>query len=256
MSGIVVFTVAFMVILGVTIAVPALPPAETLYTLTGMQPATTYIAGIEMRIILNGLINGLIWGALILAVYAVARRASRNDPLPPMPVPSRLPTPVPERTVRKTPMTNLSTRIRESRTHGRLDKDVETIEGIGHTYGTRLRIAGVKTVGDLLRAGSTRARRHHLANKVDVAPATLLKWVSRADFLRIKGIGTQYSGLLESAGVDTVADLSMRDAETLYMKLRRINMEKNMVRRTPTVKMVRSWVRSAKNLRSVVAYDI
>jgi predicted flap endonuclease-1-like 5' DNA nuclease len=254
MSGIVVFTVAFMVILGVTIAVPALPPADMLYTLTGMQPATTYIAGIEMRIILNGLINGLIWGALILAFYAVARRASRNDPLPPMPVPSRLPTPVPERTVRKTPMTNLSARIRESRTHGRLDKDVEAIEGIGHTYGTRLRIAGVKTVGDLLRAGSTRTGRHRLAGKVEVAPATLLKWVSRADFLRIKGIGTQYSGLLESAGVDTVADLSMRDADTLYMKLRRINTEKNMVRRTPTVKMVRSWVRSARNLRALVAY--
>jgi predicted flap endonuclease-1-like 5' DNA nuclease len=254
MSGIVVFTVAFMVILGVTIAVPYLPPAETLYALTGMQPATTYIAGIEMGTILNGIINGLIWGALILVVYAAARRASRNDPLPPMPVPSRLPTPVPERTVRKTPMTNLSTRIRESRTHGRLDKDVEAIEGIGHTYGTRLRIAGVKTVGGLLRAGSTRVGRHRLAGKVEVAPATLLKWVSRADFLRIKGIGTQYSGLLESAGVDTVADLSMRDADTLYMKLRRINTEKNLVRRTPTVKMVRSWVRSARNLRALVAY--
>ena len=255
MSAIVVFTVAFMVILGVTIVIPYLPPADMLYPLIGLQIQNQSIAGIEMRTILNGIINGLIWGALILAFYAVAHRASRNEPLAPMPVPSHLPTPVPERTVRKTPLTNLSTRIRESRTHGRLDKDVETIEGIGHTYGTRLRIAGVKTVGDLLRVGSSRTGRHRLANKVDVAPSTLLKWVSRADFLRVKGIGTQYSGLLESAGVDTVADLSMRDADTLYMKLRRINTQKNMVRRTPTIKMVRSWVRSAKNLRSVVAYE-
>jgi predicted flap endonuclease-1-like 5' DNA nuclease len=254
MSGIVVFTVAFMVILGVTIAVPILPPADMLYALTGIQPVTTYIVGISMGTILNGIINGLIWGALILAFYAVARRSSRNEPLPPMPVASRMPTPVPERTVRKTPLADLSTRIRESRTHGRLDKDVETIEGIGHTYGTRLRIAGVKTVGDLLREGSTRAGRRYLVSQVDVAPATLLKWVSRADFLRIKGIGTQYSGLLESAGVNTVADLSMRDADTLYMKLRRINTEKTLVRRTPTVKMVRSWVRSARNLRALVAY--
>jgi predicted flap endonuclease-1-like 5' DNA nuclease len=254
MSGTVVFAVTFMVLLGVTLGVPYLPPAEALYALTGMPPIATYIAGISMSTLLNGVINGLIWGAIVLAVYAAARRASRNEPLPPMPVPSRLPTPVPERTVRKAPLTNLSTRIREGRTHARLDKDVETIEGIGHTYGTRLRIAGVKTVGDLLRAGSTRTGRYRLANKVDVAPATLLKWVSRADFLRIKGIGTQYSGLLESAGVDTVADLSMRDADTLYMKLRRINIEKNLVRRTPTIKMVRSWVRSAKNLKSSVAY--
>jgi predicted flap endonuclease-1-like 5' DNA nuclease len=254
MSGIVVFAVTFMVLLGVTLGVPYLPPAEALYAFTGMPQVTTYIAGISMGTLLNGVINGLIWGALVLAIYAAARRASRNDPLPPMPVPSRLPTPVPEQTVRKTPLRNLSTRISEGRTRARLDKDIETIEGIGHTYGTRLRIAGVKTVGDLLRSGSTRAGRRYLANKVDVAPATLLKWVSRDDFFRIKGIGTQYSGLLESAGVDTVADLSMRDPDNLHEKLRRINMEKNLVRRTPPPKMVRSWVRSAKNLRPLVAY--
>jgi predicted flap endonuclease-1-like 5' DNA nuclease len=254
MSGIVVFAVTFMVLLGVTIAVPALPPAETLYSFAGMPSIDMSIAGISVGTLLNGVINGLIWGALVLAVYALARRASRNEPLQPLPVPSRLPTPVPERTERKTPLRDLSTRIREGRTHARLDKDIETIEGIGHTYGNRLRNAGVKTVGDLLRAGSSRTGRRNLANKVDVAPATLLKWVSRADFLRIKGIGTQYSGLLESAGVDTVADLSMRDPSSLHAKLGRINMEKNLVRRTPTPKMIRDWVRSAKNLRPLIAY--
>jgi hypothetical protein len=38
------------------------------------------------------------------------------------------------------------------------------------------------------------------------------------------------------------------------VKLRRINMEKNLVRRTPPPKMVRGWVNSAKNLRRIVAY--
>jgi predicted flap endonuclease-1-like 5' DNA nuclease len=254
MLGTVVFAVTFMVLLGVTLGIPALPPAEVLYNFVGMPQITLSIGGISGGTLVNGIINGLIWGALALAVYTLARRASKNEPLPPMPVPSRLPTPIPEQTPRRTPLKNLSAKIKERRTYVHLNKDIEAIEGIGHTYGSRLRNSGVKTVGDLLRLGSTRTGRRYLANKIDVAPATLLKWVSRADFFRIKGIGTQYSSLLESAGVDTVGDLSMRDPENLYVKLRRINMEKNLVRRTPPPKMVRGWVNSAKNLRRIVAY--
>jgi predicted flap endonuclease-1-like 5' DNA nuclease len=256
MSGILVFAVTFMVLLGVTLGFPALPPAETLYNFMGLPPIPIdmSIAGISGGLLVNGIINGVIWGALVLAVYALARRASRSEPLPPLPAPTHIPAPVPERTVRKAPLKSLTTRIAERRTYARLDKDIETIEGIGHTYGAKLRRSGVKTVADLLRQGSTRTGRRRLASKVDVAPATLLKWVSRADFFRIRGIGTQYSSLLESAGVDTVADLAMRDPDSLHVRLRRINLEKNLVRRTPPPKTVRGWVRSAKSLRPIVAY--
>jgi predicted flap endonuclease-1-like 5' DNA nuclease len=133
-----------------------------------------------------------------------------------------------------------------------LDQDIETIEGIGPTYGNKLRNSGVKVVEDLLRAGSTRSRRRILANKVGVASATLLKWVYRADFFRIRGIGTQYSSLLESAGVNTVTDLARRNPKNLYAKLREINRKKNLVRRIPPYRTIQRWIKSAKNLKRIV----
>jgi hypothetical protein len=85
-----------------------------------------------------------------------------------------------------------------------------------------------------------------------VASGTLLKWVYRADFFRIRGIGTQYSALLESAGVNTVIDLSRRNPKNLYAKLREINRRKNLVRRVPPYRTVQRWIRSAKNLKRMV----
>jgi hypothetical protein len=80
----------------------------------------------------------------------------------------------------------------------------------------------------------------------------LLKWVYRADFFRIRGIGTQYSALLESAGVHTVTALSRRDPKNLYAKLREINRKKNLVRRIPPYRTVQRWIKSAKNLKRIV----
>ncbi|KON32185.1 hypothetical protein AC478_01010 [miscellaneous Crenarchaeota group-1 archaeon SG8-32-3] len=128
------------------------------------------------------------------------------------------------------------------------------MEGIGPAYGSKLRYSGVRIIDDLLRAGSTRRKRRVLANKIDVAPATLLKWVYRADFFRIKGIGTQYSSLLEEAGVNTVADLSRRNAKNLHASLKAINMKKNLVRRIPPYRTIQRWIRSANNLTRIVEY--
>jgi predicted flap endonuclease-1-like 5' DNA nuclease len=133
-----------------------------------------------------------------------------------------------------------------------LNQDVETIEGIGPTYGTKLRNSGVRVIDDLLRAGSTRSKRRILANEVGVAPGTLLKWVYRADFFRIRGIGTQYSSLLESAGVNTVPGLSRRNLKNLYAKLMEINRKKNLVKRIPPYRTIQRWIKSAKNLKRIV----
>jgi len=39
----------------------------------------------------------------------------------------------------------------------------------------------------------------------------ILKWVNMADLFRVKGIGQEYSELLEKAGVDTVRELRNRN---------------------------------------------
>ena len=126
------------------------------------------------------------------------------------------------------------------------------IEGIGPIYGKRLRKSGVRTVDDLLREGYDRSGRYNLARDVGVSASTVLRWVYRADFFRISGIGKQYSSLLESAGVNSVSDLSRRNPIKLYERLKKTNLRKNLVRRAPPYNMVEDWIESAKSLRSIV----
>ena len=101
-------------------------------------------------------------------------------------------------------------------------------------------------------AGATKHERQHLADKIGVTYATLLKWVNRGDLLRVNGIGKKYSALLESAGVDTVIDLSTRNPSFLCQTFRTLNREKNLVRRTPPSKTIEIWVKNAKNLEPIV----
>ena len=44
----------------------------------------------------------------------------------------------------------------------------------------------------------------------------ILEWVNHVDLFRIKGVGEEYSDLLEEAGVDTVVELAQRKADNLY----------------------------------------
>ncbi len=82
----------------------------------------------------------------------------------------------------------------------------------------------------------------------------VLEWVNLADLFRIKGVGEEYSDLLEEAGVDTVVELSKRKAENLYEKIMETNQQKKLVRRPPSLSMVQDWVNQAKKLDRVVQY--
>ncbi len=85
----------------------------------------------------------------------------------------------------------------------------------------------------------------------------LLGWINRADLCRIKGVGEEYSDLLECAGVDSVPELSHRNPENLHASMITVNEKKNLVRATPSVTKVQDWVRQAKKLplRRLLSYS-
>jgi len=128
------------------------------------------------------------------------------------------------------------------------------IEGIGPTYAEKLKGVGLKTAGNLLKAGKTPKGREELAQKTGVTSKLILEWVNLADLCRIKGVGEEYSDLLEEAGVDTVAELANRVPENLLAKILEVNNEKKLVRRPPPLKNVKKWVEQAKKLPRVVEY--
>jgi predicted flap endonuclease-1-like 5' DNA nuclease len=129
-----------------------------------------------------------------------------------------------------------------------------TIEGIGPVYEQKLQEAGVKTVEALLERGATPQGRKELAEGTGIGDERILDWVNRADLFRIKGVAEEYSDLLEAAGVDTVVELSRRNAENLYAKLTEVNAEKELVRRLPTLSQVGNWIEQAKELPRKINY--
>ncbi|MDD4635453.1 MAG: DUF4332 domain-containing protein [Dehalococcoidales bacterium] len=131
---------------------------------------------------------------------------------------------------------------------------ISDIEGIGPVYAEKLKVVDIRTVEKLLEAGATRKGRKAVAEKTGISDALILEWVNRADLFRIKGVGEEFSDLLEAAGVDTVKELAQRNAENLVVKIEEINTEKKLVRRTPNLDMVKGWIEQAKSLPRIVEY--
>lgn len=128
------------------------------------------------------------------------------------------------------------------------------IEGIGDTYAQTLKDAGIATIEALLDKGSTPQGRQEIVDKTGLSSKLILRWVNHADLFRIKGIGSEYSELLEAAGVDTVPELAQRNPDNLRQKLVEVNQEKELVRQVPSLSQVSSWVEQAKNLPRVINY--
>ena len=128
------------------------------------------------------------------------------------------------------------------------------IEGIGPAYANKLAKAGVRTVEGLLKTGASPKGRKELAAASKIDETLILGWVNRADLYRIKGVGAQYSDLLEKSGVDTVVELSKRVAGNLYGKMVEVNNAKNLVNGMPGLKQVTGWIAQAKKLPRVVTY--
>ena len=128
------------------------------------------------------------------------------------------------------------------------------IEGVGAAYAAKLKAAGVATTEALLEAGATPKGREELAAKSGIDKGKVLEWVNHADLFRIKGVGSEYSDLLEAAGVDSPAELAHRVAANLFQKLNEINAAKKLVRKMPTEAQVAKWVEEAKTLPKIVTH--
>jgi predicted flap endonuclease-1-like 5' DNA nuclease len=128
------------------------------------------------------------------------------------------------------------------------------IEGIGDVYAQKLAAAGIATVEALLERGATPKGREALAEEADISEKLILEWVNHADLFRIKGVGEEYSDLLEEAGVDTVPELAQRNANNLHAKMAEVNAEKHLVRRLPALSQVSNWIDQAKALPRKITY--
>lgn len=131
---------------------------------------------------------------------------------------------------------------------------IADVEGIGKTYAKTLSKAGISSTGALLKKGASAKGRKEIAGATGISSKLILEWVNHVDLYRVKGVGSEYSDLLEEAGVDTVKELAQRNPDNLYQALMAANEKKKLVRRLPTMKAVKDWVKQAKKMPGVVTY--
>ncbi len=129
-----------------------------------------------------------------------------------------------------------------------------TIEGIGPKYAKAMAKSGIKTTERLLKECGSKAGRKAAAKESGCTEKQILGWVNRADLMRVKGVGEEYSDLLELAGVDTVKELRTRNVDNLHEKMLEVNAKKKAVRRPPSLPEVKRWVAHAKKLKPAVTY--
>ena len=134
------------------------------------------------------------------------------------------------------------------------NKKIEEVEGIGPSYGDKLRSVGISDTDRLLELCCTKGGRADVAEKTGINEGQLLKWANMADLFRIKGVGPEYAELLEAAGVDTVKELRNRNAANLADRCAEVNAQKKLTRTVPSEQAISGWIEQAGDLPPTIEH--
>jgi len=132
---------------------------------------------------------------------------------------------------------------------------IDDIDGIGATQAAKLAEAGVTTTDHLLQWGANKAGRDSLEATTGISGKLILEWVNHADLMRIDGVGSEYSDLLEAAGVDSPSELAQRNAANLATTFQEVVAARpDIVRRVPSETEIAGWIAESKTLAKVVEH--
>lgn len=131
---------------------------------------------------------------------------------------------------------------------------IADIEGIGAIYAAKLKTIGILKTHHLLDRGLTRQGRRQIADTAGASETQILKWTNMADLMRVRGVGEEYSELLDAAGVGTVKSLRTRKPRSLCQAMAAANRQKRLVRQLPGPNQVAKWVAHAKTLKPITTH--
>ncbi len=133
--------------------------------------------------------------------------------------------------------------------------NIEEVEGIGPVHAEQLSLAGIATTDALLEQGAKPGGRAAIEKATGISGKLILEWVNHVDLMRIKGVGSEYSDLLEAAGVDSPAELANRNALNLATTFEEVVAARpGIVRRVPTESEIAGWIAQSKDLPKVVEH--
>ncbi len=125
---------------------------------------------------------------------------------------------------------------------------ISKIKGLDAEVRTKLEGDGIHTTEQLLDVTRTPKQRSELAHKLGTTPAVLKELANRADLMRLKGVGGDFSNVLEEAGVNSCKELQHRSPENLHKALVDLHTSKKIGHHAPTLAQVTEWVTEAKAL--------
>jgi predicted flap endonuclease-1-like 5' DNA nuclease len=132
---------------------------------------------------------------------------------------------------------------------------MDEVEGIGPVFAEQLALAGIATTDDLLEQGAKPGGRAAIEKATGISETLVLKWVNRIDLMRLKGVGSEYSDLLEAASVDSPAELANRNAANLANTFQEVVAARpGTVRRIPTETEIQGWIDQSKDLPRIVEH--
>jgi predicted flap endonuclease-1-like 5' DNA nuclease len=131
---------------------------------------------------------------------------------------------------------------------------IADLEGIAPGIATKLKSSGVRTTARLLEKAKNARGRRDLAEQTGIDEKSILRLANIADKMRIKGVGEDYAGLLEAAGVQTVRDLKYRNPANLAKAMSDANAKRKLVRLLPSEQTVVRWIERAKKLPLKISY--
>jgi hypothetical protein len=128
------------------------------------------------------------------------------------------------------------------------------IPNIGPDDVERLKEAGIRTTIRLLDSAKGPRERKRLAEKTGLNEKRILSLANAADRMRIKGVGGDYSSLLQAAGVDTVKELKYRNPGRLARAMAEANAKRKLARVLPSDRAVVRWIEQAKRIGLKITY--
>jgi predicted flap endonuclease-1-like 5' DNA nuclease len=128
------------------------------------------------------------------------------------------------------------------------------IDGLTPAAADKLKAIGIRSTARFLEAAMNLKGRKAIAAKTGLPESQLLEWVNRADCLRVKGMGSATTGLLNAAGVTTVRELMHRNPDRLAQAMAEANARLKLARINPSAKAVGQLIERARKLPIKISY--
>ena len=131
--------------------------------------------------------------------------------------------------------------------------------GIDAIRAQKLRGLRIRTTARYLETAKTPKGRKTLVHETGIPASQILRFANKADLMRIKGIGDEYTELLFASGVDTIRELRLRKPSQLAQKMAAVNDAAakdgtKLVRLLPSEKTIQRGIERARTLPLQISY--